>query len=298
MEEIKPGIYDMTNADYHSCSGVSRSGLWLYHENPLKYWYKYLSGQYEQEKTTKAFAFGSLCHTVVLEEHLLEDEYIVEPELFKLPKVGLLRDLGREEYERQKAARADAERIKAIQEAKFAKLAEGKKIVDREDYQKAQDIKNTIYNNEEYALLLKDCHIEKSIFWIDQETGVLCKVRPDAYKPGIYALDLKTEESASGKNFKRSANKYGYYLQAGMIWEAMKAIGEPIERFIDLAIEKEKPHCSSAFIMDDEAIQYGLDLFHSILRKFAVSRETNRYDDYGVQILTAPQFEMKELNNE
>ncbi|CAB4149119.1 Putative exodeoxyribonuclease 8, PDDEXK-like domain containing protein [uncultured Caudovirales phage] len=296
MTIIKDGLYDMTNEEYHESEGLSRSALWLYRENQYKYWYKYLSGKYAKDKATKPMAFGSLCHTIVLEPELFKAEYAIKPEIEPLPKAGLLKDLGRTEFEKQKQVRALAEEQRDFVLAKFERESQGRTIISLDDYNKAMKIKESIYSRDMCAKLLSGCIIEKSIFWTDQETGLLCKIRPDAYMPGKYALDLKTEENAGYQSFQRTAMKYGYFLQAGMIWEGLKAIGEPIEKFIDLAVEKEEPYAVATYVMDDEAVQYGIDLFHALLRKYAVSRETNEFNDYGLQVLMAPKYALEEMN--
>src|ERR1700739_7402 len=91
---VEPGIYpDMTNEHYHRSLAISRSGIMKFLESPYKYWADYINPNRPPKRTTAAMQFGSAFHTLLLEPQKFSDEYIVEIELERLPKVGLLRDL-------------------------------------------------------------------------------------------------------------------------------------------------------------------------------------------------------------
>ena len=297
MSKSRHGVYQMTNDEYHSAEGLSRSALWLYRENPYKYWYQYLSCNYVRPKETEALRLGSLIHTAILEPHLLDELYIPKPEYEKLPEALLLKDVGREEFERIKEQRTLIKNANDELKRFFEYVSEGKTVVSADDLQMAANCRNAVYRCEKNTKLLAKAQVEQSIFWTDEETGILCKARPDAFSRAA-AIDLKTSRSANGRYFQSAATKEGYFLQAGMIFEGMKAIGHPIKKFVFIAIEKEPPYAVGTYILDDEAVQYGIDLFHALLRKYAVSRETNSFDDYGFQILMAPKYALEELNHD
>lgn len=297
MNNSRFGVYDLSNDEYHSSDGLSRSALWLYRENPYKYWYQYLSGQYERPKDTEALRLGSLIHSMVLEPELFHQQYVMKPELTPIPPEVRLKDVGREEFEQNKEIRRQTKASNDDLMAFFNENLNGRTVISEKDIAIANECRNSVYRCPKNAKLLANLEIEKSIYWTDEETGVLCKARPDGFNNAI-AVDLKSSRSANGRYFQSAAMKEGYFLQAGMIYEGLKAIGKPIRKFVFIVIEKEPPFSVATYILDDEALQYGIDLFHALLRKYAVSRETNQFDDYGFQVLMAPKYALEELNND
>ena len=52
-----PGIYDISNDEYHNSHAISRSMLMDFKKNPYYYWYKYHSGKFEKESPTSVMPF-------------------------------------------------------------------------------------------------------------------------------------------------------------------------------------------------------------------------------------------------
>jgi hypothetical protein len=56
------------------------------------------------------------------------------------------------------------------------------------------------------------------VFWVDKETGVYCKARPDHVHPidarTVQLLDLKSTADESPQGFGRAAARLGYHRQA------------------------------------------------------------------------------------
>lgn len=266
------GIYNISNDEYHASEGVSRSALWTFKELPQKYWYQYLSGDYERPKESDAYLIGNMVHTLLLEPELFNKEYYVMTNLDKRTKSG------KELY------------------AEFLEIAGDRKIVNSDQMEQAQSMDFSLKREDLVRDVLAGAVFEKSIYWRDQETGIMCKCRPDIWNDPLCG-DLKTTDDASPRGFQLSAVKYGYFLQAAMLYEGLKSIGMPFEKFLFICAEKKKPYPVGMYLLDDEALQYGLDLFHSLLRRFAVCQINNEWPGYGVQSLTAPKYATMELLN-
>lgn len=272
-ESFEPGIYHISNERYHASEGLSRSRLWTFKQLPYKYWYEYLSGEYQRPKESKAFFLGSMVHTMVLEPDLFKDEYHV------MPKINRTTKQGKSDY------------------ALELEKAQGKILVNSEDLEIADCMRQAICANETVLDIMYQAKIEQSIFWRDERTGLMCKARPDAWNHPIMA-DLKTTEDAGYRGFQMSAFKDGYFLQAAMMYEAAKSLGMPFEKFVFFCVEKKPPYSVGLYMLDDEALQFGLDLFHKLLADFAECLETNVWPDYGIQMLMIPKYATMELSNE
>lgn len=256
------GIHDITNAEYHASSAISRSQLMLLDKSPKHFWYEVLSGQAEAKEETPAMKIGSLFHTLLLEPHKFEDEYLIIKQ-------------------KSMPARGTNPYNLVLEEAK------GRTIVTLEQFQKTKLMAETCIKEDLVQTLIVDSEFEKSIFWTDEETGLQFKARPDIWSEKMI-VDLKTTADASPSAFKRSAFNYGYFLQAGMMFEAAKAIGAPIDVFAILACEKESPFMTAVFMMSEESLQKGIDQFNACKKCLKKCMDSNEWPGYGIQELEFP----------
>ena len=102
------------------------------------------------------------------------------------------------------------------------------------------------------ATLLATATVEESIFW--ERAGVPCKSRIDGRNGGV-VFDLKTTTDATA--FEREAFRYRYHVQAAFYLDALRACGEPAERFAFIVVEKTAPYLSTIFWAEDEVIDAG-----------------------------------------
>jgi hypothetical protein len=224
-----------------------------------------MSGLAKKQEATPAMNIGSAFHTMLLEPSKFHREFAIAPQLDRRTKAG------KEEWER------------------FSAASEGKIILSDDQFAKVSKMVELISQHEIVMTLLDEAAFERSIFWTDKETGLQFKARPDIWSSKM-VVDLKTTNDASAHSFMRSALSYGYYLQAGMAFEACKAIGEPFEMFVILACEKEAPHVPAIYIMKDEALQFGIDQFTAYKHKLKSCLDSNKWEGYLVQELTVPSW--------
>ncbi len=138
--------------------------------------------------------------------------------------------------------------------------------------------------------LIENAKYEKSIFWVDEESGLLCKARPDIWH-GNMIIDLKTTACASAKSFEYSATEYGYYLQAGMCLDAIKNIAdEEHDNFIFVAVETIRPFSTVVYPLANEAIVQGRSDYKSALLQLKECFETNNWPGYQDQEISIKRY--------
>ena len=264
------GIHDIHSEQYHSSYGLNRSRLMLFQRSPYHFMADNLST--ETKEPTEAMIFGNLAHCAVLEPHLLDENYIVSPKFDRRTKAG---------------------KFAACQ---FQATLAGRIPVSFDMFQTAQNMADVVMTYDMARMLIEDSDIERSIYFTYK--GIQCKVRPDVWRNKI-VVDYKTTNDASPYAFQSSAYKYGYYLQCGMIVAAMAAINRPIEKFVIIAQEKEPPHAIGIYDFDYDAMQYGLQLFDSLIDSYILCLETGSWPSYGYQTLTKPGYaKLNEVNHE
>jgi len=259
------GVYDISNDEYHGSDGISRSKLMLLDKSPYHFWYEAISGKAQKKEPTPSMIIGSLFHTLLLEPDKFDSEYILSP-------------------------RIDRRTTKGKEDWEIFQSCIGKRTVITDEYfDKAKTMAEQIREHEIVQTLLDEALFEKSIFWTDKETGLQFKTRPDIWSSKM-VVDLKTTCDANSFNFSRSALNYGYFIQAGMAYEGCKALGKPFDMFVILACEKEAPHVPAVFMMDDEALKFGVEQFNTYKRKLKACFDSGKWPGYSVQELSIPKY--------
>lgn len=279
---MNPGIYtDITNEQYHSSEGISRSGIMAFRRTPLHYWHRYLNPERSVEAPTLAMEFGSALHTLILEPKKFIDDYIIEEKFNEeINKPLLLKDVGREAFEKDKINQFNHKKMKDKFNNSFKLRSIGKKIISEQDVKKINDMAESFHRNEDADCLIKNSDYENSIYWIDKESGVLCKARADIMCDR-YIADIKTTKDASEYDFKNSIRKYGYDIQAAMLLDGMNTVkGTNCETFINLPIEKEEPYANSVILLSHETIEEGRRKYKESLMIYAECLRKNEWPSY------------------
>lgn len=253
---MQPGIYQISNAQYHASDGISRSAITELQISPLNYYDRYLATDREKKESSKAMKIGSVLHTLVLERPLFCKEFIVQPKIDRRTTEGKLLS------------------------AQFEMQCEGKIIIDEEDYQLASKMADAVANHSKCAQLLNGARVEQSIYWHDSDTGMLCKARPDVWNTEINVLcDLKTAYDSSPGYFASTVKSGNYHIQAAMQIDAVYATtGKLITDFAFIVVQNQRPHTPYIYRLDDETIQFGRSEYKKALRVFKKCTEINRWD--------------------
>ena len=283
------GIHLISNNEYHSSQGVSRSALWKLKRSPAHYWHEYLNPNFVKSNPTPDMVLGSLVHTLVLEPEKFDEEYAIKPVAQPLPPVVRLKDVGRELFDKIKAEREIVSCANELELDVFNTTSEGKTIVSLETYEQAQDMARAVLNDDVAKSLLDGANVEHSIYWTHEHTGLQVKCRPDCFL-GSVVTDLKTTRDASFKAFQSDAYRGGYFLQAGMMYKGLQSIGITMEKFVFMCVEKTAPYATATYILDDEAIDYGVNLFDELMGKLKECCDQDRWPAYSMQTLHVPNW--------
>lgn len=245
----------MTEKEYRAAEGVSRSQLWRLHEgSPEKFKY----AEEHPEEPTPALIFGQMVHKLVLEPETFNDEFAVAPDVDRRTKEG-----------------------KAAWDL-FMEMNGEKTIVKSADYDKACGMRNALLEVDLVTKLLSGKH-EVPLFWTDELTGEVCKVRLDCFTPlssGAVVIDYKTTSDASTESFMRSAINYGYDFQAAMYSEAVKRTMDKDVVFYFIAQEKDPPYAFNVLAADDRLVRRGYDTFRELLGIYHECKVTGNWYGY------------------
>ena len=271
MKLMHPGLLEMPATDYHAHKALGHSSLLKLLRSPAHY-QEYINTTHE---ASAAQAFGTAVHAAILEPAVFEGEYVVFDEAqlvgtlqsvddYKAAADALGIKVGKMKKDDLKVAikATDTESKFKFRDDAIAELYAGKIVLDIDQMASIQAIKRNISNHAGASLRLARGHAELSGFWIDQETGVECKIRPDFLvldsEGSIVAiLDVKTTRDASMSGFVKSVVNFGYDVQAAYYTDGLKQIIGREVPFLFLAIENDGPHSVALYRADSEMLEAG-----------------------------------------
>lgn len=268
---------DMPSLDYHAIPAVSASALKELRRSPLHYYGRYLDPRRPAQEPTPAMRNGTLVHCAIFEPHALDARYVVKPD-------GV-------DY-RTKDGRAWRD----------AQTAE---IVDDTQMQAALAQAAAVRALPDVAALLADGYPEASAFWVDDDTGELCKCRPDWVSTGhgsdgksVILVDGKTCQDASPDGFGRAIWNYAYHLQAAWYVDGFEAAtGLNVHGFVFAAVESAWPHAAAAYMLGDDVMDKARKEYRRLLNTYAECRRTGVWPGYapGVSLINLPTWAQHQL---
>lgn len=288
---MKQGIYDMTSAEYHAHKEAQSKSL-LEHmlRSPAHYHYRLTHPSYQ----TPQMLLGSVVHTLVLEPHKFSDEYVIidnppDQEWIDAVVHGCYVYEGKvrrgKEWDAFSAKYTDKPiLIKSQHDAAIAWMqkAINKQPISESVYEQANYIKQAVLANRVARGLIEhpDAVVEQSAFWVDEETGLLCKCRPDL-RIGRRVYDLKTTRSAEASAFSYSAKKLGYHRQAAFYTDGLTAVGLEVESFGFIAVDTQAPMMATVFHrLSDDSVRLGREQIMDALNKVAACQFSGEWEGY------------------
>jgi exodeoxyribonuclease VIII len=243
---IGPGFYTgLTNAEYHSGPGISKSGLDLVAHCPSSLpWSK--SAPVDQEKT-KALDFGTALHCLLLEPHEFDGQFIVAPEFNRRTNDG-----------------------KAEWEA-FQIEHDDKIIMTTDEWRQLQIMLDSVQAHPTAQWIFEQRGVnEASIYWTDEQTGELCRVRPDRILTDHHIIvDVKKVDGLD--RFEKHVESFRYHVQHAMYCEGYRQHFGVEPEFIFLAVSSSVSagrYAVDVVDLDPDWVRRGHELYREALETY------------------------------
>ncbi|MCK5610929.1 PD-(D/E)XK nuclease-like domain-containing protein [Candidatus Pacearchaeota archaeon] len=263
---LEPGIYsDISNEDYHNkIDGVSNS--WLGE-------FKYCPAKAKLKRTSEAdhFVFGRAFHTLTLEGAVaFNKEFAVSPD----PPCPADR--------KPKGWRNTTEYKTIITRFKGQNL--DKPIISLSHYKDLKGMDASLKSHPLAKKFLENGIPEQTVIWIDEDTGLRCKCRPDWIPAGDNdtLVDAKSTKNASHHSFKRSMWDYGYDRQGAFYLDGYNAAtGSEFDAFAFAAVEKTAPYRTGTYILGEETPSNAREEYKKLLHQVKHCMETGYWPAYS-----------------
>lgn len=304
---------ELSNQDYHAdTEHINGSGLWnILDRCPAAWRYKD-----EEDEQSEALVFGTGSHTALLEPDRFDAEYARMPtkEDFGDDLLVTVSDMnswakergikglsGKSKAEVIKIIRATGEPVKIYDEERLiAEInANGRILLEGNDYDAIQQMRAVIHANSYYRSLLSGAYAEVSI--LGELCGEKAKVRFDCLTKGGDIIDYKTAVSAKPEEFFRHAARLGYFMKMAMQHDMFVAAYGHAPRSVNLLVqEKKAPYIAVLIRLTEEQLHIGRIQLNGAMAIYKACKENNSWNDYSmgnhVIEMQTPEWFKKQFN--
>lgn len=155
---------------------------------------------------------------------------------------------------------------------------------------------------------------ERSVYWRDPVTGLLCRCRPDFWRQDGIVVDVKTTEDASAEGFAKSIAHWRYHVQAPFYLDGINHMRDQYKptgldlpmppaaarAFVFLAVEKSAQVVDGVsmgvgvYVLDQESMALGRIEYEQDLQRIADCRRAGVWPGYGdkIQPIELPKWKL------
>jgi exodeoxyribonuclease VIII len=276
---------------YHGCkAAIGRSALKVLHKHTPGELKHYLEHGIEP---TKAMDFGSAVGLLVCEPHRFAGEVVLQPAFAGERAPDVFRGAGAKE------------RIQQWKDANAGKL-----WLSEDEWQTAHDIAAAVKASPAAHRVIGSPKLltEQSFFWRDQQTGLMCKARPDWYRPdAAMTADFKvTSGDLDDHDLGTYVASYYAHFQGAMCAAALTSLGLPFKAHALIVARRKAPVRVRVIVMRLEEpeqvpswLEVGEAIFRTTLTEYAACVRQGRFPHYGETgtTLKVPAYVAQELTS-
>jgi hypothetical protein len=253
---------EVPHAEYHKRElGVASKTALDEIERSAAHYRVWVAGR---DKPTPARVFGAAFHCALLEPEKFGRTYATEP------------DFGDCRFKANKAARDEWR----MQHA-------GAVLIPSDDMVAILGMVSSVRRHPIAGRMVHNGMPELTCTWVDSDTGIRCKCRADYFiRRHRMVVDVKSTLDAREKAFRVDSAAYRYHVQDAFYRQGFEAVGEPIDHFALIAVEKEEPFAVAVWELDAGDVAKGLEHARRNLDTLAHCLELDEWPAYSQSIRT------------
>lgn len=200
------------------------------------------------------YRIGRATHTLSLEPHLFDRDYVVYTE----PK-----NRGEGSKKRWEQAQADA-------------AANGQTILDGKEHEAAIGASAAMLRHPVASRYLQGGEREHLVLWTDPETGLRCKARLDLASDHL--VDIKSAREIRPRLFAATAARLSYFGQLAFYLDGATAAGLSLSPTpILIAVESSPPFDVIVYRVPAPSVEYGRAEYRRLLARLKECRELDSW---------------------
>lgn len=258
----KTGIYQMSNAWYHSDCAVKPSfsssmAKVLYQECPASLYYDSYLNKKRVKKPNSRFDLGTAAHAAILEKDWTKHVVVMAKEASK---------------PRKKFLKNQAESAGAVS-------------LTKEQMQRVLAARDSFMADKELAEMVTAGQNELSYFYQDEATGLFLKVRPDVRirrNDGVHVHEFKSSQGSSAVGaVQYRMMDLAWFVQAAAQLDVMERVeGARPVHYSWMCQESAPPHLANIVVPDELVIEWGKIVWNWAIAEFAKCLKANAWPGY------------------
>ena len=299
----KGELHSVDAMEYFKAPGISATALEKLRISPAHF-KAYMQGELQEE--SDALQLGTLCHRAIFEpDTLTEDSVCFQPETIWLPierqkalksAIPVLNDAGNKNISGSDIEIKWNGQISECREW-LKQNANGRAIVDAEEWKKAIRIRDNAHKDSTVKALLSGGAAEQSLL-VEDDHGTLRKSRYDYITVGGNVIpDLKTCRSAHPDKFERAILDREYFQRAAFYIDNANLAGLPKDTFVFICVETAPPYLVVCYQLNDLVLAAGRAIYQRDLQVYRNCMESGKWPGYhtGIREIGVPQYAFKKL---
>lgn len=237
---MKKPTHNISNEDYHSPTGPLADKL---SSSDLKEFFNKSGKHLEFKKQnptreTDAMRFGTAFHSLMLEPHLFDEEYVIIPEFEPT-------ELDKEGNVKPKTSGWKRTNDYKNQLKEFQKKNAGLKILTQEEWDRLQAMQESMRNSSMYIDHFGHAEGYNEATYVEGDYKVRCD-RICEVDGKTIIIDIKTTDDASPEAFKKKVLALDYDLSAALYLDVAQG-----NEFYWVVVEREAPYSCCWYRMSD-----------------------------------------------
>ena len=264
-------LVELEYEKYKALDGINFSMLKHYLDCPARFKFEYDRWKNHEQEDKEQFILGRALHHLTL-----------QPDMFK--KLYARLDTDKRPHPDKNYQNGDNRKWLADMKAEIG--ASGRITLTTEFWNDVHGMAKSLNANRVVRNILATSKLESTIAWKDEESGVWCKGMADidnAKNRHPYTCDLKSVLDASYLGFRKSLEKYKYYMQLPMYSDGLRA-NDGIERVSNyfICVEKTAPYFCAVYELDVLTKDWGRRTYKALLLKHRECVEKNEWGGYEI----------------
>lgn len=250
--------------EYHRGPGISSSDIKKLINGTVESW---LYEKANPKEPTPALRLGNAIHCMVLEPDQFWNRYCLDIDAPCAP--GRSTTEGKAEWKAYKEDwktrngkemdfDIDSDEWKSVW-LKWRHPNFKKEIIPAEWVKTCTAIAENVKNHPMVHQMFAEGESEVTLYWLDPETDILCKCRPDRLNQTFPCIpDIKSTGSAALDDFENDITAHDYHVSAfWYLWGAKMVFGIDFDNFVYVPAEKEEPYLVTFYMADEGSLAVG-----------------------------------------
>ena len=293
FNEMKPGIYpNLPIQEYHASDGYSSTHVKVIKiKSPFHFHYEYMRPDAEKPDLTK---WGNTKRGMCIggaTAALMDSQMVFEAGYFVLP-----------------ADISSMNKLKNDFKSAFAEATTEnpkKTVILAQEYEQARAIADAVHEHpdpwtrDQLASLFSAGNLcaEYSYYWLDEETGLLVKTRPDLGIRKALLADVKTTADCGPWAFSKRIHENGHHIQAAMGLDIVNKVDKcAIDNWLLIVVEQSPPHDVAVYPLGKPSLMLGYQKYREALRRLADCLREDKWPGKvsGLQTIDVPNYALNE----